>query len=244
MNNAKDTKTKANNSNKNAKTSVIDLVVEMKVRSLVMLWIRARLIQTALKKYDTGVALPGEIERIVYNDNILLNEFSEARDRRRKILDIDTDKGQKELEKAFEIMRSFKIDIHKKECFDHLLKAIACWGRYIYKNMPQEYFLLFTKIDDDIRSLSCEAIGYWTAKLERAITNQTNVSKRTNEKETNKKILKDWLSKIIDLKDKKEVKALRLRAMDKFGKTERTILKWMQEIKEESTLMRKKDEPA
>lgn len=93
----------------------------------------------------------------------------------------------------------------------------------------------FALLEHKMRDTSCEAIGYWTAKLEEKKRNQENVKTRTTKKEKNKAILKEWMTTM-------KPNEYRLRAQKEFEKTERTILKWLQEIKDEKTaIMRKKD---
>ncbi len=83
-----------------------------------------------------------------------------------------------------------------------------------------------------------ETLGYWTAKLEIMKQNKDNVKQRTTTKEKRKAELKEWM-KIMKIKD------CRLRAQKEFDVTERTVLKYLQEIRDEKTaIMRKKGDTA
>jgi predicted solute-binding protein len=68
--------------------------------------------------------------------------------------------------------------------------------------------------------------------------NKDNVKQRTTTKEKRKAELKEWM-KIMKIKD------CRLRAQKEFDVTERTVLKYLQEIRDEKTaIMRKKGDTA
>lgn len=83
-----------------------------------------------------------------------------------------------------------------------------------------------------------EVLGYWQPKAKQGKTNFENVKTRTTKKETRKDEIKEWL-KTMTSKD------LRLEAQRKFGITERTILNYLQEIRDEKTaIMRIKDDTA
>lgn len=85
---------------------------------------------------------------------------------------------------------------------------------------------------------SCEALGYWTAKFEMAKQNKNNVKTRTTKKEERKAMLKEWMQTM-------KAKEYRLKAMQKWDVSERTVLNYEQEIKGEKTaIMRKKDDTA
>lgn len=83
-----------------------------------------------------------------------------------------------------------------------------------------------------------EAIGYWTAKLETKKTNKKNVKIRTTKKDDRKTELKEWMKTM-------KAKEYRLKAMQRWDVTERTVLHYEQEIRGEKTpIMRKKADTA
>jgi hypothetical protein len=79
-----------------------------------------------------------------------------------------------------------------------------------------------------------EALGYWTAKLEEMKRNKKSVKKRTDTKEDYKAKLKEMLKTM----SKKEC---RIEAQAKFKVTDRTILNYLKEIKEEKTAILRKN---
>lgn len=81
----------------------------------------------------------------------------------------------------------------------------------------------FALIDHMLRDISNEALGYWTAKLEIMKKNKMNVKTRTDKKEEHKNKLKEMLKTM----SKKEC---RIKAQEKFGITDRTVLNYLHEI--------------
>jgi len=93
----------------------------------------------------------------------------------------------------------------------------------------------FVLLEGRLRSKSNEAIGYWTAKLEMMKQNKNNVKVRTTKKQKRKDLLRQWLKAM-------KTKELCLRAQKEFDVSERTILKYLQEIRDEETaILRNKD---
>ncbi len=93
---------------------------------------------------------------------------------------------------------------------------------------------LIIMIDDVLVKTSLEALGYWTAKLEEMKRNKKSVKKRTDTKEDYKAKLKEMLKTM----SKKEC---RIEAQAKFKVTDRTILNYLKEIKEEKTAILRKN---
>ena len=87
-NNKSDKNTKGKILKEKLSESTIDLIIEMKVRALINLFIRTSLLQTALKEAETGIIGAGELHYILFTDDKLLKDYSFSRDRNRKILDI------------------------------------------------------------------------------------------------------------------------------------------------------------
>jgi len=104
--------------------------------------------------------------------------------------------------------------------------------------IPKKDMREFVMLEHDLRDISCEALGYWTAKLEMMKQNKNNVSRRTTTKEKRKTELKEWMKTM-------KAKEYRLKAMQKWDVSERTILNYEQEINGERTaILRKKDDTA
>ena len=101
--------------------------------------------------------------------------------------------------------------------------------------MTAKDVLLSKKLEKLVLMKSAEALGYWTAKLEIMKQNKSNVEIRTSKKESRKAELKEWLTTM-------KPKECRRKAQQKWDVSERTVLKWLQEIRDEETsIMRKKD---
>jgi hypothetical protein len=75
---------------------------------------------------------------------------------------------------------------------------------------------------------SHEALGYWTCKLEEMKRGKQNVKSRTDKKEKCKAKLKEWMKTM----SKKEC---RLKAQKEFDVTDRAVLNYLKEIKDEET---------
>ncbi len=85
---------------------------------------------------------------------------------------------------------------------------------------------------------SCETLGYWTAKLEMMKQNKANVKPRTTKKEKHKEELKEWMKTM-------SRKECRLKAQKEFDVTDRAVLNYLKEIKDEETaFLRKKGDTA
>lgn len=81
----------------------------------------------------------------------------------------------------------------------------------------QEHFITVT---------SYETIGYWTKALEEKKKGKDKVRSRTVKKEERKIEMKEWMKTM-------KIKDCRIMAMQKWGVTERTILLYEQELKDE-----------
>lgn len=80
-----------------------------------------------------------------------------------------------------------------------------------------------------------EVLGYWQPKAKQGKTNKENVKTRTTKKEERKDKIKEWMKTM-------KPKDCRLYAQKEFQVSERTILKYLQEIRDEETaIMRTKD---
>ncbi len=133
-----------------------------------------------------------------------------------------------------------EIDIYKQDCLIPLNKLcvyfLALGNNYNEKTEDEkEKFILLEHI---IRSQVCEALGYWTAKLEEMKRGKKNVKKRTDKKDEHKAILKEMLKTM-------SKKKCRIKAQEKFRVTDRTILNYLKEIEDEkTTFLRKNPETA
>ncbi len=222
--------------NKNLSTS--DLIAELETRSLMVLFCRLNLLQISINEYENKIIAPGALDHILLTQNKFLKEYSDMRDKNRKVLDIGSDSGREKLFTILGMLRRIKFDIYKKESFDNLLYALSLLTMNIYKNVTPDYLLILTKTENIIREITCEAIGYWTAKFEISMQNKNNVKVRTTKKIERRARLKEWINSI-DIKD------LRIRAQNEFQCTDRTILNDLQKIRDEETrIMRKKSDHA
>lgn len=86
--------------------------------------------------------------------------------------------------------------------------------------------LLITKVG--------EALGYWTVKLAAKKRGKNSVKKRTDIKEEYKSKLKEMMKTM-------KPQEYRLKAQQVFGVTDRTVLNWHKEIKEEKTAILRKN---
>ncbi|HQP25885.1 MAG TPA: hypothetical protein PLP16_12005 [Smithellaceae bacterium] len=90
-------------------------------------------------------------------------------------------------------------------------------------------------LDDRISRKAHETVGYWTAKLDEMRRNHENIKVRTDKKEKRKVQLRQWMKTM-------KPKALRIKAQDEFDVSERTVLNWLKEIRDEETaILRNKD---
>jgi len=120
--------------------------------------------------------------------------------------------------------------------------------RDIQKNIqiPNKDLEEFIKIEQNLRNISCEALGYWTAQLPRNKRNWLNAKTRTTKKEENKATVKKWLETMTP-------DQCRIKAQTELGIKDRTYLNYIHEINEEknqrnrnarTALLRKNDDSA
>lgn len=145
---------------------------------------------------------------------------------------------QEQLNRIEEILKTIKI--RERQSLTDLSQSCIMLGSHylIEKNIQKKDMRQFARLEHDLRDTSCEALGYWTAKLEIMKQNKDNVKTRTNKKEERKAELKEWMKTM-------KPKQYRLKAMQKWEVSERTVLNYIQEIEDEKTaIMRKKDDTA
>jgi hypothetical protein len=134
-----------------------------------------------------------------------------------------------------------KIKIHERQSLAILSQACYLLGlRYIVEinTCEKEDMRRFALLEHHLRDSTCEAIGYWSAKLKTMQQNQKNVRKRTTTKDNHKVQIVEWMKTM-------KPKDVRLLAQEKLDVTERTVLKYMQEIRDEQTaFVRNKDDTA
>jgi len=79
-----------------------------------------------------------------------------------------------------------------------------------------------------------ELMGYWTAKVEKSRSSIPGTKKKITDKENRKALLKEWMKTM-------KPKDLRRKGQSEFDVTDRTILKYLQEIRgEETAILRNK----
>lgn len=128
-------------------------------------------------------------------------------------------------------------NIHEKQSLELCLKyCVALFvlcdeGRF---KMTDDEKGKFNILEHLVIGKSNEVIGYWTAKLEMMKQNKNNVKIRTTKKDDRKTELKEWMKTM-------KAREYRLKAQQKWGVSERTVLHYEQEIRGEKTpIMRKK----
>ena len=130
-----------------------------------------------------------------------------------------------------------KSKIYERQSLEFL--NLSCWilGVHSYeKDIQEKDMIKFVHLEQILRNISCEAIGYWTAKLEEMKHGKNNAHKRTEKKEERKTKLREWMRTM-------KPKDYRLRAQKEFDITERTVLNWIQEIRSEKPpVLRKNSE--
>lgn len=146
---------------------------------------------------------------------------------------------QDHLNRIEEILKTTKIP--ERQSLTALCQCCTLLGlQYMIKrdDVQKKDMRQFARIEHDLRDVSCEALGYWSAKLEMMKQNKNNVKMRTTKKDDRKTELKEWMKTM-------KAKEYRLKAMQKWDVTERTVLHYEQEIRGEKTpIMRKKGDNA
>ena len=103
-----------------------------------------------------------------------------------------------------------KSKITKRECLVSLM--LCCWklsDLYIYeKNIQDRDKEIFSFLEDVLRSKSCEAIGYWTAKLEHKKRSKNQETKQQQEAIKEKFVTETWLKLINNPAEKKALESL------------------------------------
>ncbi|MRS02187.1 hypothetical protein EG832_03005 [bacterium] len=130
-------------------------------------------------------------------------------------------------------------DITKEACLEELRRACIHLATVShFDHWTEKEMLRFFVLEDNLSSMAHEAIGYFTAKLETRITNTDNVRIRTKLKEERKNLLREWMKTM-------KPQDYRLKAQKEFDVRDRTVLKWLQEMRDEKTaIVRKKDDIA
>jgi hypothetical protein len=132
------------------------------------------------------------------------------------------------------------LDIQSQNILEVCLKCLTSllYLRRDNLKMTDDDNYSYVVCEEYVKARSFEALGYWTAKIKRNKQNDENVKARTNIKEKRKAQLREWM-KTISTKD------CRLKAQKEFGITDRAVLNYLKEIKDEKTaFLRKKDVPA
>ena len=146
---------------------------------------------------------------------------------------------QDHLNRIEEILKTTKIT--ERQSLTALCQCCIILGlQYWFKkdDVQKKDMRQFARIEHKLRDVSCEALGYWTAKLEMMKQNKKNVKIKTTRKDERKTELKEWMKTM-------KAKEYRVKAMQKWGVTERTVLVYEQEIRGEKTpILRKKDDTA
>jgi len=104
------------------------------------------------------------------------------------------------------------------------------------KEVSKEEYRIFFKTEFILRDKAQQAIGYWSGKLKEKKSGRENAMVRTTKKEQSKDKIKTWIAEGM------KTAAVRLKAQKEFEVTDRTVLNWLKEIKEEKApVLRKKD---
>lgn len=207
--------------------------------------------QKAIQLNQEGIRIGVLIKSLIKYDNYPINSIhrnvfkhtDENAEKIGKIIgatyrDLDIDNLQDSFGFVQETIEKCKIT--ERECLEPLM--FCCFNlsnQYLAKKKKQNKDKeKFTELADILRSKSCEAIGYHTAQLKGKKQGLKNVAKRIETKKSNKAQLKEMMKTM-------KPKEYRLKAQQTFGVTERTVLNWLKEIREEKTpILRNNTDPA
>lgn len=147
---------------------LLEVLLDWKTGSLRDLTANLAMCKLALKKYGY---IHNEVSLFynLYKNKSLLNDWNHFCSSNIKNLDVNTTKGQLELKSCFSLVKGLTGNYYKdkNKDFSHLQQASMLLGSYNYKNLQIKDIITFFKLEQLLRGAAFEAIGYWTAKLEK-----------------------------------------------------------------------------
>lgn len=131
-----------------------------------------------------------------------------------------------------------RIKIQDKNIFDYLFNCchyIMCLHGINDSAKTKDSIKTYEECERVLLMTGYEAVGYWTAKLEDMKQGKKNAMKRTDKKEARKAELRKWIAAGMKPAE------YRLKAQQEFEVTDRTVLNWLKEIKDEKTSVLRKN---
>jgi hypothetical protein len=129
------------------------------------------------------------------------------------------------------IMEKLKlIEVDTEQSLEDIGRQCALIGirvAFIEKQLSKEDYRIFANVENELRDKAQQAIGYWTGKLKEKKSRRENAMARTTKKEQSKDKIKTWIAEGM------KQATVRLKAQKEFEVTDRTVLNWLKEIKEE-----------
>ena len=197
--------------------------------SIVSLTVLTNMLQKSLKALKEYTDMPTPYESLpeILKGKDLVTAVNDLVQRMNNIKKIDIySLDKKTIKGIFDFILSFEnIKIQDKGIFFtgasccNLLGLLYCSTNQL-TNEEKRYL---KPLEDMVKRKLYEAIGYWTAKLEIMKQNQKNVKKRTTKKEDRKTELKEWMKSM-------KPNEYRLKAMQKWDVSERTVLNYLKEM--------------
>jgi hypothetical protein len=203
-----------NKSDKNINEKIL-LEALLNLKATALLDLTKRMIMCEKSLNEWGI-IPTEVS-IFYNlhkDKSLLKEWDDINHKYQMDLDVSSADGSLKLKSCFNLVKKIlsKYLLDNNKNLHEPLKACALLGGYNYKNMQTKDITTFFNIESLLRGACCEAIGYWTAKLEEKKRNKDIVDKTVVEQgRKNKEAIKNIIAemKITSLTDFRKNKILR-----------------------------------
>lgn len=132
-----------------------------------------------------------------------------------------------------------KLDVKKIECLEILSHCCFCFSSLTFPEIDIEMNrgekFLYEDLKPQLMRISNGALGYWTKEQEIRKQKRDNLEITTIRKEERKTELRGWIE------TKKKPKEYRIEAQQKWGVSERTVLKYEQEIRDEKTAILRKN---